>query len=59
MKCQSKPSGLFINKVSSSGKIYQCTISVIINGIQSIATNKCRKKYNQGNPINVVKFNLN
>jgi hypothetical protein len=59
MKCQSKPSSLFINKVSSSGVLYQCTISVIIGSIQSIATDKCRKQYNQGNPINVVKFNLN
>jgi hypothetical protein len=48
-----------ITKVSANGHISTCVMGVIINGTHFIATDKCRKKYNNGNPIKVLKFNLN
>jgi len=49
----------YISKVLPNGKIIQTTVGVIINGIEFRATDKCRKLYNQGNPINILKFHLN
>ena len=34
-------------------------VGVIIRGMEFLATDKCRKKYNRGNPITVIKYNLN
>ena len=34
-------------------------VGVIIMGMEFLATDKCRKKYNSGNPITVIKYNLN
>lgn len=34
-------------------------VGVIIMGMEFLATDKCRKKYNRGNPITVIKYYLN
>lgn len=34
-------------------------VGIILHGVESFATDKCRTKYNIGNPINVIKWHLN
>lgn len=31
----------------------------IINNVEMFATDQCKNKYNKGNPITVIKINLN
>jgi hypothetical protein len=34
-------------------------VGVIVNGIEMLATNKCRTIYNLGNPVRTIKYTLN
>lgn len=46
-------------KINEGGNILNAITGVRIGVVQMIATDKCRRKYSNGNPIGVIKLWLN
>jgi len=47
------------NKVKVTQIKGNTVVGVISNGMEFLATNKCRTIYNTGNPIRTIKYTLN
>lgn len=56
---KNKRATIYTTKIAANGNMHQCITGVVIDNMQFLATKKCRKQYNQGSPINVLKFHLN
>jgi hypothetical protein len=54
-----KRESIYTTKVAANGNMYQCITGVVIDSVQFLATDKCRKQYNQGNPVRTLKLYLN